>query len=156
MTVSRSSLKRILALASALTVFTAAGLHAQSADEAAIRRVIAQHYLEGRRLADATVLGDAFVLGSAHMFFVQNDTLTDVPIPAYVRRIASARNDPSWKAGGPSTARVTLVDISGKAAVAKIEDPKAYPNIVDYMILLKVRGHWKVVSKAFDRVPAAR
>ncbi len=125
---------------------------AQSADEAAIRRVLTENYLEGRRTADSVVLGRAFDLEHAHMMFVREGALVDVPIPTYVARVASARTQPEWKPGPPSPAKVTLVDITGNAAVAKIEDRGAEQTVVDYMLLLKTGGEWRVVGKIFDRV----
>ena len=143
-------------LALTLGIPCAHELNAQATDEAEIRRVIADYYLEGRRQADSTVLGRAFLLGNAHMFYVRDDTLADVPIPTYVNRIASARNDPTWKAGERSKARITLIDITGNAAMAKVEDIGSDATVVDYMILMKVRGHWKIASKAFDRTALTR
>ncbi len=47
-----------------------------------------------------------------------------------------------------------MVDITGTAAIAKIE--LDYPDVffTDYMSLLKVDGEWKIVDKIFDRAPS--
>jgi hypothetical protein len=88
------------------------------------------------------------------MMFIRDGQVVDVPIPDYVARVASARNRPEWKAGPPSKAQVTLVDVAGNAAVAKLVDAGAEQTVVDYFTLLKVAGEWKVVGKVFDRIPA--
>jgi hypothetical protein len=47
--------------------------------------------------------------------------------------------------------RIVSIDITGTAAMAKIE--LDYPDalLTDYMSLLKVDGEWKIVDKIFDR-----
>ena len=44
-----------------------------------------------------------------------------------------------------------MVDVSGNAAVAKLELESPEATITDYMSLLKVDGEWTVVGKIFDR-----
>jgi hypothetical protein len=50
--------------------------------------------------------------------------------------------------------KIVMVDITGTAAIAKIE--LDYPDVffTDYMSLLKVDGEWKIVDKIFDRAPS--
>ena len=50
--------------------------------------------------------------------------------------------------------RILLVDVSGDAAIVKVE--LDYPSVkfIDYLSLLKVGGTWVVVNKIFYRVPA--
>jgi hypothetical protein len=47
--------------------------------------------------------------------------------------------------------RIAAVDVSGDAAIAKVE--LLYPNarFVDYLSLLKVDGRWTIVNKIFHR-----
>jgi hypothetical protein len=49
--------------------------------------------------------------------------------------------------------RVVMTDVTGDAAVAKVE--LDYPDmlIVDYFTLLKIGGEWKIVHKSFHRQP---
>lgn len=142
-------------LLAALLLLLAVPASAQSPDETEIRRLLTDHYLEGRRTADSAVLAQAFDLAHAHMLFLREGQVVATPIPAYVSRVAAARSRPDWKVGPPSTARITMVDIMGNAAVAKIEDAGPEQTVVDYFTLLKAGGRWVVVGKVFDRIPAA-
>jgi hypothetical protein len=47
--------------------------------------------------------------------------------------------------------RIAAVDVSGDAAMAKVE--LLYPNarLVDYLSLLKIEGRWTIVNKIFHR-----
>ena len=122
----------------------------QSADEQEIRRVVTAYYFEGGRTADSSLTRQAFDLQRAHMFYVQADTLVDVPIPEYVRRVGSGRQRPNFQ---PDTnqRRIVMVDVSGTAAVAKLEIRTATAVLTDYMSLLKVGGRWTIVNKIFSR-----
>jgi uncharacterized membrane protein YtjA (UPF0391 family) len=125
---------------------------AQSADEAEIRRVV-QFYFDGGRAGDSAVIRQAFNLENAHMLYVgQNGELVNVPIPEYVRRVGAGGARAGFR---PDTnvRRVAMIDISGNAAVAKLEILTPTQRIVDYMSLLKVRGQWTIVGKIFDRLP---
>ena len=51
--------------------------------------------------------------------------------------------------------RIAAVDVSGDAAMAKVE--LLYPNarLVDYLSLLKIDGRWTIVNKIFHREDTA-
>jgi len=134
----------------AFVTFASIAATAQSPDEAEIRRVVTEYYFEGGRTADSSLTRQAFDLGRAHMFYVQADTLVDVPIPEYVRRVGSGRNRPNF-APDNNQRRIVMVDVSGTAAVAKLEIRTPTAVLTDYMSLLKVGGRWVVVNKIFSR-----
>lgn len=121
-----------------------------SADEAAIRQAV-QYYFDGGRNADSATMRKAFQTDVAHMFYVQDGRLVDVPIPEFVRR-AGARRTGSFT---PDTfaRRVVMVDVAGTSAVAKLETITPTNVVVDYMALLKIGGEWRIVTKIFDRIP---
>jgi len=53
---------------------------------------------------------------------------------------------------GPSldrTTEIVFVDVSGDVAVAKLHLTYAERRFVDYMTLMKVDGHWKIINKTF-------
>lgn len=52
--------------------------------------------------------------------------------------------------------RILLVDVSGDAAIAKVELDYPTGGFIDYLSLLKVGGAWVIVNKIFHRVPAVR
>lgn len=127
---------------------------AQSADETEIRRVVSEYYFEGGRHGDSSRVRQAFDMARAHMFYVQGDTMVDVPIPEYVRRVGAGGARPDFRPDA-NPRRILMVDIAGKAAVAKLEIQTPTTTLVDYMSLLKVGGRWTIVNKIFDRLPPA-
>jgi Putative lumazine-binding len=48
------------------------------------------------------------------------------------------------------------VDVTGDVAVAKAELDYPDVRLVDYFILVRAGGEWKIVSKAFQRFPKPR
>ena len=48
--------------------------------------------------------------------------------------------------------RVLMVDVTGDAAVAKIELDLPAGKLVDYFTLLRIGGAWKIVHKSFTRL----
>lgn len=139
---------RFLAAAAIAVVSIAAT--SQSPDEAEIRRVVSEYYFEGGRTADSALTRQAFDLQRAHMLYVQADTLVDVPIPEYVRRVGSSRGRPNFQPDN-NQRRIVMVDVTGTAAVAKLEIRTSSAVLTDYMSLLKVGGRWTIVNKIFHR-----
>lgn len=86
----------------------------------------------------------------AHMFFVREGQLVDMPIPQFLVRVAGGRV-PGVQ---PDTLKrsVVMIDVAGNAAVAKLETVTPDQRVVDYMSLLKINGQWQIVTKIFDRV----
>lgn len=148
--------RRLLAAIGAVLTLSFVALGArsvqQSADEIEIRRVVTDYYFNHN--SDTTLLRQAFDNGRAHMFYVQADTLVDVPIPEYVRRAGSSAPRPAGTPD-PVRKRVVMVDVTGTAAVAKLELRAPNATLVDYMSLLKVGGRWQIVNKIFNRGPAS-
>ncbi len=125
-----------------------ASAQAPSADEQAIRTAIEQHYFAAHATGNGAHLQGWFI-PEGRMMFVTDSGLRVVPSETY---IAGFRGTPA-----PDEAqrrrRVVMVDVTGSAAVAKVE--LDYPNarFIDYFQLLKVDGEWKLVSKIFHRMP---
>ena len=123
---------------------------AMPADEQAIRQAV-QYYFDGGRNADSATMGKAFEPSVAHMLYVRDNKLNDVPIPQFLARIAAQRT-PEFKPDN-NQRRVVSVDFAGNAAIAKLEITTPENLVIDYMSLLRVNGEWKIVNKIFDRVP---
>ena len=49
--------------------------------------------------------------------------------------------------------KILAVDVTGDVAVAKAELDYPEVRLVDYFILVRAGGEWKIVSKAFQRFP---
>ena len=127
-----------------------APLDEMSADEQGIRQAV-QYYFDGGRNADSATMGKGFESSVAHMLYVRDNKLNDVPIPQFLARIAAQRT-PEFKPDN-NQRRVVSVDFAGNAAIAKLETVTPENLVIDYMSLLKVDGRWKIVNKIFDRVP---
>lgn len=121
-----------------------------SADEQGIRQAV-QYYFDGGRNADSATMGKAFDRSVAHMLFVRDNKVQDVPIPEFLARITQART-PDFKPDS-NQRRVVSVDFAGNSGIAKLETITPQNVVIDYMALLKVDGQWKIVNKIFDRVP---
>ena len=47
------------------------------------------------------------------------------------------------------TCEIVFIDVSGEVAQAKLHLTYADRRFVDYMTLMKVDGHWKIINKTF-------
>jgi hypothetical protein len=125
-------------------------LSAQSdtASDAAVRRTIAQHYFKAHATGSGESLRGVFV-EEGRMFWSADGQLRSRTSTDYINGFT----------GGPAAdeaqrqRRILSVDVTGDVAVAKAE--LDYPNVrlVDYFILVRAGGDWKIVSKAFQRFP---
>jgi hypothetical protein len=131
----------------------AAGLTAASwtdPDELAIRRHIERYYFEGVRHADTAAAHRAFH-PVVTMYSVRDGKLAERSIPDWLRTIAERAPNPPKPDAVPR--RIVSVDVTGNAAMAKLE--LGYPDatVTDYMSLLKMNGDWIIVGKIFERQP---
>ncbi len=134
----------ILAALAAGPATTAA---AQSPDEAAVRATL-EHYLQGHATGDGAHHAAAFHPESK-LFFVRDGKLAQLTSAEYIAR------SPGKPAADEAkrSRRIVSVDVTGNAAVGKIE--LDYPNVLltDYMSLLKIDGEWKIINKIFTSAP---
>jgi hypothetical protein len=139
-----SRLSALVALL-ALSAVTGAAVH-ENPDEAAVRATI-QHYFDG-----GMEVRKAFH-PSARMTFVADTGFTLVPIETYLQRVEEgARRNPASR--GWAEQRIADIDITGDAAVAKLELAGPQSSVTDYMTLLRIDGRWLIVNKSFTRKAA--
>jgi hypothetical protein len=119
-------------------------------DEQGIRQAV-QYYFDGGRDADSAAMGKAFAQAVAHMMYVRDSQLINVPIPEFLARIHDQRT-PGFRPDS-NRRRVVAVDYAGSSGMAKLETITPQFVVVDYMALLKVGGRWTIVNKVFDRLP---
>lgn len=148
-------MKRSISMTAMALVFAlaSASAFAQSDDmeEAAVRAAL-DHYLQGHATGDgahhAMVFHDV-----ANLYWIRDGELSTRTSAEY---IAGAPGIPAEDEDHRNR-EITMVDVTGDAAVAKIV--LDYPDalITDYMSLLKIDGQWKIVNKIFhvERRPAA-
>jgi protease I len=137
----------LVVTATAIVLAAAADLSARWGDEAAIRQTV-QYYFDGGTSRDSVALRKAFH-PDARMLFARDGRLVVVPIEEFIARVAGERLKPGEV--DSTRKRVTSVDVTGDAAIARIELKRPEGLIVDYMSLLKVEGRWQIVNKIFSR-----
>jgi len=119
-----------------------------SSSDAAVRRTIEQHYFAAHATGSGEPLRGVFV-EDGRMFWaadgqLRNRTSTDY-INGFSGRPAADESQRRRK--------ILAVDVTGDVAVAKAELDYPEVRLVDYFILVRAGGEWKIVSKAFQRFP---
>ena len=131
----------------ALLVIPSASAIAQASEEAAIRETI-EHYFQDHATGNGEHFRKAFH-PDAKLFFIREGKLTQWTSEEYIGRASGkpAADEAQRKR------RIDSIDISGNAAVVKLT--LDYPSVVftDYMSMLKIEGHWKIVNKTFHSKP---
>ena len=136
---------KVVVLATAILVAVPGllAVNGQASEEAAVREAL-QHYLQGHATGDGAHHAMVFHPVS-NLYFVRDGQLATRTSEDY---IAGAPGEPAADEAQRKR-RIVMVDVTGDAAIAKIE--LDYPNVffTDYMSLLKIDGEWKIVAKIF-------
>ena len=121
-----------------------------SIDEKQIREIIEEAYIAGIHGSQE----EATVKSGFHedfaMLVLQDDTLEKVDVDEWLRRLEhmKADNPDLWNAETRHEFR--LVDVTGYAAVAKLDVYKGDTHFsTDYMLLYRFDDGWRIVSKVF-------
>ena len=119
-----------------------------SASDAAVRRTIDQHYFAAHATGSGESLRGVFV-EDGRMFWAAEGQLRSRTSTDYINGF------PGKPAADESQRhrRILAVDVTGDVAVAKAELDYPEVRLVDYFILVRAGGEWKIVSKAFQRFP---
>ena len=143
-------MRRLLVL---LTLLCPAALLAQSesADGAAIRKAIADHYFKAHATGSGDPLKGTFV-DEGRMMWVQDGQLRIRTSADYIAGFSG--KPPADEASRKR--RVVMTDATGDVGIAKVE--LDYPDVkfVDYFTLARVGGQWKIVHKTFHRQTKAK
>jgi hypothetical protein len=119
---------------------------ARSNDITAIEEVV-WTYLDGLHEGDAAKIAKAFHEAS-HLYSAGDDGVVDLPREEWLEKVAKR---PSPKAQGHARIdRILSIDQSGPAT-ASVKVACAVPPryFTDYLLLLKLNGAWRIVSKSF-------
>ncbi|MGH7696980.1 MAG: nuclear transport factor 2 family protein [Gemmatimonadaceae bacterium] len=143
----RSRILIFAALFSLATVVTSARLMPNAADEAEVRAAL-QHYLLGHATGDGAHFRVVFHPDSK-LYFNRDGKFSMRTSEDY---IAGAAGKPAADEDKRKR-RIVSVDVTGDAAMAKVE--LDYPNAVltDYFTLLKIDGKWMIMNKIFNTSP---
>jgi putative lumazine-binding protein len=118
----------------------------QSADDAAVRKAIADHYFKAHATGSGEPLKGMFV-EEGRMMWVQDGQLRVRTSADYIGGFQGrpAADEASRKR------RVLMTDVTGDVAVAKVELDYPETRFVDYFALARVGGEWKIVHKSYQR-----
>ncbi len=136
----------LLGLAATATTATA-----QTDEKAAVKAVVQSAYVEGVHVKGDAALMRAGFHPDFRMLVLRDGKLTAVTLDEWAGRIeAKAKENPNAPPA-PVTAEFTQIDVTGNAAVAKVD---IYRNgkhtFTDYLSLYKFPDGWKIVGKIFQ------
>jgi Putative lumazine-binding len=79
------------------------------------------------------------------------DTLGKYPIKEWIENIEKRKTNPNYKKNKDWVGKCVLVDITGDAAVVKVElREKGKLVYIDYILLSKFTSGWKIVAKIYN------
>lgn len=138
------SSKRLALITVFVTAVISSPTVAQSAEEAAVRGVINQ-YFRGHATARGDEMRKAF-LPTAHIEGIRNGSFVSWTVEEYASRFTGtpASDEASRKR------TIDSVNVSGTAAMARATLVHGPTTFVDYFVLLKVDGSWKIANKVYS------
>jgi hypothetical protein len=142
-------MRKMILLAAAFVTFAAmrSSSGTPNANEAEVRAAL-DHYLQGHATGDGAHHKAVFHPDSK-LYFNRDGKFSTRTSEEY---IAGSSGKPAADEAQRKR-RIVMVDVTGDAAVAKIE--LDYPNalLTDYFTLLKVDGKWMIMNKIFHTQP---
>ena len=139
---------KTLIMIAALALLPAPLLAQQSAEDAAVRAAIADHYFKAHATGSGEPLKGMFV-EEGRMMWVQDGQLRVRTSADY---IGGFQGKPAADEANRKR-RVLMTDVTGDVAVAKVELDYPDMRFVDYFTLAKLGGEWKIIHKSFQRFP---
>lgn len=132
----------------ALLLAVLVSAQSDTTSDPAVRRTIEQHYFAAHATGSGESLRGVFV-EDGRMFWSADGQLRSRTSTDYINGF------PGKPAADESQRRrrILNVDVTGDVAVAKAELDYPDVRLVDYFILVRAGGEWKIVSKAFQRFP---
>lgn len=130
-----------------LAALLSASPSAQGSEEAAVRTAINQ-YFKGHATGIGEEMRKAF-LPTAHIEGNRQGTFVSWTVDDYVKNF-------SGKPAADETSRKRTIDsvnVSGTAAMARATLVHGQTTFVDYFVLLKVDGEWKIANKVYTSAP---
>ena len=139
-----------LALTLIVALLLASPAAAQPQDGDAVRAAINQ-YFKGHATGVAEEMRKAF-LPTAHIEGNRQGKFTSWTVDEYVKNFTGkpAADEASRKR------TIDRVDVAGTAAMARATLVHGQTTFVDYFVLLKVDGEWKIANKVYTSSPTAK
>ncbi|KAB2868989.1 MAG: nuclear transport factor 2 family protein [Bacteroidales bacterium] len=141
-------------LIASFIMLTSIALMAQTNDNDQIKEVINKAYIEGiHNGGDLNETRKGFHPGF-DLLMLQNNQLNKLPIYNWIESSERARKENLNAQRPKTTVNYVNIDITGTAAVAKIELLREGKLIfTDYLMLYKFEEGWKIVGKTYFRHP---
>ncbi len=115
----------------------------QPEDLTLIRQTI-DSYFQGHATGEGHYQAQAFH-PKATLFWVRDGKLNERPSAEYI----AAHNGTPAQDEAERKRRIVSIDISGTAALVKVELDYPRALIYDYMSMLKIDGRWQIINKTF-------
>lgn len=121
-------------------------------EKEAIKKVIEEAYIHGIHVAqDEQAVKSGFHQDFA-MLVLQDNAINKETIDAFLERVKKNNAENPDLRNVKTTYNFALIDITGNAAIVKIEIYKDAKHVfTDYMSLYKFEEGWKIVNKIFER-----
>lgn len=150
----------VLSLAAALARAGAADAppagDALAAEKAAVVEVVNAAYVDGiHNFGDPVAIRKGFH-PDFEMLILENGRLQKLPIEKWIERIVAgnAKEPPPADRERTASAEFPLVEVTGSAAVCKVEITRDGRHLfTDYLTLYRFADGWKIVGKIFYRHP---
>lgn len=138
---------RVLAFVTLLILPLNAPGDARQSDDSDVRSAVRQ-YLLGHSTGSGVEMRKAF-LPTAHIEGMRDGKFVSWTVDEYVSRFNGkpAADEASRKR------TIDSVDVSGTAAMARATLVHGPTTFVDYFVLLKVDGEWKIANKVYSAAP---
>lgn len=120
---------------------------AQQTEEAAIRQTL-QHYLQAHVTGNAEHLKKAFH-PDAKLVFVREGKLTQMTMAEYAARFSGQPADDEAN----RKRKIESIEMDGNAAMTRMTFDYPTTFTTDFILLLKLDGEWRIVSKSFHVRP---
>ena len=122
----------------------------EDVEHEAIKRVIEKAYIQGiHGNQDGKTVRSGFHQDFA-MLVLQNNTIDKFTVDEWLDRIETMKADSPELWNAETTHSFVLIDVTGDAAVAKLDVYKGASHFsTDYMLLYKFEDGWRIVSKIF-------
>ena len=137
----------VATIAAVLLGAAPAAAQASAEDEAGVRAAV-DAYLRAHATGSGEHIRPVFH-EVANLYWVRDDTLNTRSGAEY---IAGFRGSPQ-----PDEAQrrrwISMVDVTGDAAVARVVLDYPTATLTDYFALLRVNGEWRIVNKIFSSQP---
>ncbi|MEM6813056.1 MAG: nuclear transport factor 2 family protein [Bacteroidota bacterium] len=101
------------------------------------------NYIEGTANSDVARITSAFEEGF-NLYYVKNDKTTILTGKNYLKNFTEGKKN-------NRIGKVVVIDFEDTAAYAKVEVrmPEHNRRVMDYLLLLKIKGEWRIIHKSF-------